>query len=72
MALPEQERPKYIVTCDFARFRLYDLATGNLSECTLKDLPKRAGWFSFLLDSHAPLKIVEESPVNRQAAYAVS
>ncbi|MGX7003786.1 class I SAM-dependent DNA methyltransferase [Caballeronia sp. KNU42] len=72
MALPELERPRYIVTSDFARFRLYDLATGNLSECTLKDLPKRAGWFSFLLDSDAPPKIVEESPVNRQAAYAVS
>lgn len=72
MALPELERPKYIVTSDFARFRLYDLATGRCSECTLKDLPKRAGWFSFLLDSHAPPKILEESPVNRQAAYAVS
>jgi hypothetical protein len=72
MALPEKERPRYIVTSDFARFRLYDLLSGTTSECTLKDLPKRAGWFSFLLDRSAPSKILEESPVNRQAAYAVS
>lgn len=37
----------------------------------MADLPKRAGWFSFLVESDAP-KIVEESPINRQAAYAVS
>jgi hypothetical protein len=71
MALPEGERPRYIVTSDFANFRLYDLKEDCQSDCKLADLPKRAGWFSFLVESDAP-KIVEESPVNRHAAYAVS
>uniref|UniRef100_E6PW57 site-specific DNA-methyltransferase (adenine-specific) n=1 Tax=mine drainage metagenome TaxID=410659 RepID=E6PW57_9ZZZZ len=71
MALPEAERPRYIITSDFANFRLYDLKANHRSECKLKDLPKRAGWFRFLLDDDAP-EIVEESPINRKAAYAVS
>lgn len=71
LALPEAERPRYIVTSDFAHFRLYDLKTDKFSECKISDLSKRAGWFSFLIESDAPA-IVEESPINRQAAYAVS
>jgi hypothetical protein len=71
LALKEVERPRYIITSDFARLRLYDLREGIQSECTLADLPKRAGWFSFLVNDDAPA-IVEESPINRQAAYAVS
>ena len=71
MALTESERPRYIITSDFARIRLYDLKSDTQSECALKDLSKRAGWFRFLLEDEAP-EIVEESPINRQAAYAVS
>lgn len=71
VALSEAERPRYIITSDFARLRLVDLKTGTHSECTLKDLPKRAGWFRFLTEGDAP-EIIEESPINRQAAYAVS
>jgi len=71
LALPEAQRPRYIITCDFAHFRLYDLRTGKQSECTLADLPRRAQWFGFLVKPDAP-EITEESPVDRQAAYAVS
>lgn len=71
MALPEEERPRYIITSDFARIRLHDLKVATQSECTLKDLPKRAAWFRFLLEEEAP-EIVEESPINRKAAYAIS
>lgn len=71
MALPEEERPRYIITSDFARFRLHDLKADAQSECALKDLPKRAAWFRFLLEEDAP-EIVEESPINRKAAYAIS
>lgn len=71
MALPEEERPRYIITSDFARIRLHDLKVDTQSECTLKDLPKRAAWFRFLLEEDAP-EIVEESPINRKAAYAIS
>ncbi|MDR2213812.1 MAG: N-6 DNA methylase [Pseudomonadales bacterium] len=71
IALPEAERPRYIVTSDFAHFRLTDLKTKKQVECTLADLPKRAQWFSFLIEKE-PREIAEESPINRQAAYAVS
>lgn len=70
IALPEAERPRYIITSDFARFRLTDLRDGKEHECTLKDLPKRAGWFAFLIDDEA--EITEESKVDRKAAYQVS
>ncbi|MDR2186949.1 MAG: hypothetical protein LBE62_02725 [Azonexus sp.] len=71
LALPEAERPRYIITCDFANFRLYDLKDKKEAQCTLADLPKRAQWFSFLIEQE-PQRITEESPINRQAAYAVS
>jgi len=70
-ALKEEERPRYIITSDFARFRLYDLRKNIQSECSLKDLSRRASWFRFLIEDDAP-DIVEESPINRQAAYVVS
>jgi hypothetical protein len=71
IALPEVERPRYIITSDFARFRLYDLRADTMHECTLAGLSEKAQWFSFLLEDNAP-EIVEESPVNRNAAYAIS
>ncbi len=71
IALPEAERPRYIITSDFARIRLYDLREGKHWETTLKSLPSKAHWFSFLLEDDAP-EIVEESPINRNAAYAIS
>jgi hypothetical protein len=71
LALPEAERPRYIITSDFARIRLYDLREGKHWETPLKSLPGKANWFSFLLEDDAP-QIVEESPINRNAAYAIS
>lgn len=70
LALKEAERPRYIVTSDFARFRLTDLRSGASHECTLKELPKRADWFAFLIDDEA--EIAEESKADRKAAYQVS
>jgi hypothetical protein len=71
VALPAGERPRYIITSDFARFRLYDLRQDRFHQCTLKGLSGKADWFRFLLDDDA-IKIVEESPIDREAAYAVS
>lgn len=71
LALPEHERPRYIITSDFARFRLTDLRTDATHECVLKDLPKRASWFRFLLEDD-PDAITEESEADRRAAYQVS
>lgn len=71
LALSEAERPRYIITSDFARFRLHDLRSDTQHECTLANLSGKAQWFTFLLEDDAP-EILEESPINRQAAYAVS
>lgn len=44
LALPEAERPRYIITSDFARFRLTDLRRDTTHECTLAQLARRAEW----------------------------
>lgn len=71
LALKEAERPRYIITSDFARFQLTDLRTNSTHACTLKELPKRADWFAFLIDDEAA-EIAEESNADRRAAYQVS
>jgi type I restriction-modification system DNA methylase subunit len=71
IALPEAQRPKYIVVSDFERIRLHDLAHKRSVECTLKQLPSKASWFKFLLEG-SEAEIAEEQPINRKAAYAVS
>jgi hypothetical protein len=72
LALKEAERPRYIITSDFARVRLTDLRTGHTHECNLADLPKRADWFAFLIDGNGADAITEESKADRDAAYQVS
>lgn len=71
LALSEKERPKYIITSDFANIRLYDLKAKTHVECKLAELAKRADWFKFLLVG-GEAEIVEETPINREAAYAIS
>lgn len=71
LALPEVERPRYIITSDFGRFRLTDLRRDTTHECSLKELSKRADWFAFLLGED-PDAIAEESKADRAAAYQVS
>ncbi|NOU00217.1 MAG: hypothetical protein HOO95_01380, partial [Gallionella sp.] len=72
LALNEAERPRYIITSDFARIRLYDLQSGGgYHQCKLAELPKKADWFMFLVEE--PLTdITEESEADRSAAYAIS
>lgn len=71
LALPAQERPRYIITSDFAHIRLYDLSKKQQHECTLQQLPTKASWFKFLLGD-AEVEITEETPINRNAAYQIS
>jgi type I restriction-modification system DNA methylase subunit len=70
LALPEHEKPRYIITSDFAQLRLNDIQSDTQVQCTLEELPQRADWFFFLIEKD--VKPVEESPIDRQAAYAVS
>jgi len=71
LALCAAERPKYIITSDFARFELHDLVANETHKCTLQELPSKASWFKFLLEGETA-EIVEETPINRDAAYAIS
>jgi len=72
LSLKEAERPRYIITSDFARIRLYDLqAGGGYHQCKLADLPKKADWFMFLVEGEIT-DIAEESEADRNAAYTIS
>jgi type I restriction-modification system DNA methylase subunit len=69
----EFERPKYIITCDFQTFHLYDLKN-NAREplvCKLSELSQRADWFMFLVEKEVHA-VSEELPVNRKAAEEIA
>ncbi len=71
LSLQEAERPRYIITCDFARIRLYDLrGGGKYRQCKLAELSRKADWFMFLVEGEIS-DIVEESAADRKAAYAI-
>lgn len=72
LSLKEEERPRYIITSDFARIRLYDLQSGGgYHQCKLAELPKKADWFMFLVEGELT-DFTEESEADRSAAYAIS
>jgi very-short-patch-repair endonuclease len=72
LSLHEEERPRYIITSDFARIRLYDLqAGGGYHQCKLSELPKKADWFMFLVEGELA-DYTEESEADRNAAYTIS
>lgn len=72
LALQEVERPRYIITSDFARIRLYDLqAGGGYHQCKLSELSKKADWFMFLVEGEIA-DYTEESEADRSAAYTIS
>lgn len=72
LSLKEEERPRYIITSDFARIRLYDLQSGGgYRQCKLSELAKKADWFLFLVEGEIT-DFTEESEADRNAAYAIS
>ena len=72
LSLKEEERPRYIITSDFARIRLYDLQSGGgYHQCKLAELPKKADWFMFLVEDELT-DFTEESEADRSAAYTIS
>ena len=52
MELPYSERPRWIVTCNFREFRIYDMENprGEAQRILLKDLSKEIYCFQFLVD----------------------
>ena len=66
--LTDAELPRYLLVCDFERFRLYDLETGEIpTEFALKDLQKHVRQFGFIAGYQAR-SFKEEDPVNVLAA----
>ena len=66
--LTDAELPKYLLVSDFARFRLYDLESGEPPmEFALRDLHKQVKRFGFIAGYQART-YKDEDPVNVQAA----
>jgi hypothetical protein len=65
--LPERDLPQLVVVCDFARFRVRILATGESVEFELQHLHKHVKLFG-LLAGYKVQDIRAEDPVNIKAA----
>jgi N-6 DNA Methylase len=65
--LKEKELPRYILVCDFARFRLYDLETNTQHEFVLEKLKDNVGLFGFIA-GYQKKTYKEQDPVNIEAA----
>lgn len=65
--LPERDLPQLVVVCDFARFRVRRLATGETVEFELQHLHKHVKLFG-LLAGYKVQDIRAEDPVNIKAA----
>ena len=63
----ERDLPQIIIVCDFARFRVHRLTTGETVEFALKDLHKHIKLFGFVAGYKA-LEIKPQDPVNIKAA----
>ena len=65
--LAERDLPQVVIVCDFARFRVHRLATGETIEFLLKDLHKHIKVFGFVA-GYKTLEIKPQDPVNIKAA----
>ncbi len=65
--LKEYELPKYILVCDFERFRLFDLEADSYIEFTLADLVENVHHFGFIAGYQKRI-YKEQDPVNIKAA----
>jgi hypothetical protein len=65
--IPERDLPQIVIVCDFARFRVHKLDTGETTEFLLKDLHKHIKLFGFVAGYRAQV-IKPQDPVNIKAA----
>ena len=70
--LPYSERPRWIVTCNFQEFLIYDMEkpTGEPESILLKDLPKEYYRFKFIVETGSEL-LKREKEVSIQAGEIV-
>ena len=69
-ALPERERPRYILVSDFQNFELHDLDTREQTKFALKDLSANVENFGFILGVERKT-FRDQDPVNIKAAELV-
>ena len=69
-ALPEHERPRYILVSDFQRFELYDLSERNETAFPLAELPANVEAFAFMRGLRRR-EFRDQDPVNIKAAELV-
>jgi hypothetical protein len=65
--IAERELPQIIIVCDFARFRVRQLATGETTEFELAELHKNVKLFG-LIAGYKAQTIAPQDPVNIKAA----
>lgn len=65
--LKDSELPKYILICDFERFRLYDLEEDKTVEFSLKDFVNNVQHFGFIAGYQKKI-FSEQDPANIKAA----
>jgi len=67
--LKDYDIPRYLLTCDFAQFKLYDLETNEqpIAEFNLADLVYHVELFGFIA-GYETKAILSEDPVNQKAA----
>ncbi len=66
-ALPEHERPRHLLLCDFQTFELLDLDEGEETRFSLAELPEQAEKFGFVLGIERRT-FRDQDPVNVEAA----
>ena len=66
-ALPERERPRYILVSDFQTFELHDLDEQDEVTFPLSDLPRHVDKFGFILGVQRRI-FRDQDPVNVEAA----
>ena len=69
-ALPERERPRYILVSDFQSFELHDLDESRQLAFPLEDLPNHVEEFGFIVGVQ-PRSFQDQDPVNIEAAEIV-
>jgi len=68
--LPDAEKPRYILACDFQTFKLSDLDTREETAFALQDLPGNIEKFGFILGRQTR-RFEDQDPVNIEAAELV-
>ncbi|MBK1642799.1 SAM-dependent methyltransferase [Chromatium okenii] len=65
--LKERELPRYVLVCDFARFRLYDLEENEQHDFLLSELVNHVHLFGFMA-GYQTVAYKEQDPINIKAA----